>query len=141
VEVEIGGSEDVLMGGRIGRVAVVDVETVGNDHDGPNGFSAGFFSSCTDGVDDGAPNDRPGEKAGALGLRALAGGFCAEAAEMPIAGGVALLFSTLLGSPDGALCEAEKVEDDDSTAPVAGVGDVDRVDLANGDPKVDAALL
>ncbi|KAI0246508.1 hypothetical protein BJV78DRAFT_1253862 [Lactifluus subvellereus] len=97
VEAELSG--DVLMGGRIGRVAAVDVETVGNDDDGPKGPVAGFFSSCTDAVDGGAPNDRPGEKAGALGLRAVAGGFCAEAETLD-AGGVApgpkLVSSTLL---------------------------------------------
>lgn len=54
---------DVLMGVRIGRVGVVD------DEDEPKILAVGFVSACTDVVDDGVPNDCPGEKACALGLR------------------------------------------------------------------------
>ena len=144
VEVEAEVSGDVLMGGRIGRVAAVGVETAGNDDDGPKGRVPGFFSSCTDAVDDSASNDRPGENAGALGLRAVAGSFCAEAGTLDT-GGVApvpkLVSCTLPGIPDGALCEAEKVGDDDSTTTPAGASDADIVDLANGDSKADAAVL
>jgi hypothetical protein len=115
MEVEIVGSEDVLMGVRTGRVAVVVAETVGND-DGPERFSVELISSCMDVVDGGAPNDRPGEKAGALGLRVVAGGACPEV-EILVAGMVApvskVVTCTLLGNPDGALCETEKVEDGD----------------------------
>ena len=95
MDVEFEASEDVLIGGRTGRVTVEDGETVGNDDEGLKGFSVGFFSSCT-----GAPKDRPGEKAGALGLRAFARGV----------GPPPKLES---GNPDGTLCEAEKAEDED----------------------------
>lgn len=54
---------------------------------------------------------------------------------------------TLLGNPDGALCEAAKMEDDDDGASTAaaGVGDAERVEvevgLANGDdPKTDVVF-
>lgn len=54
---------------------------------------------------------------------------------------------TLSGNPDGALCEAAKMEDDDDGASTAaaGVGDAEgvevEVDLANGDdPKTDVAF-
>lgn len=69
LEVEAGASGDVLMGVRIGRVGVVDVDVdvaaAGNDEDGLNVFAAG---ACTEVVDEGIPNGRPGEKASAFGL-------------------------------------------------------------------------
>jgi hypothetical protein len=109
-----------LIGGRTGRVTVEDGETVENDDEGLKGFSVGLFSSCTD-----VPKDRPGEKAGALGLRALARGFCCTGPE-----GVGLAPKL---EPDGTLWEAEKAKDEDSTMPGAGAGNVDRV----GGPKVE----
>jgi hypothetical protein len=55
-----------------------------------------------------------------------------------------LTSETLLGNPDGALCEAAKMEDDDDGASTAaaGVGDAEGVvDLAKGDdPKTDVAF-
>jgi len=46
-----------------------------------------------------------------------------------------------LGNPDGALCEAEKLEGDGATNPAAGVGDVvGIVGLAKGDTETDAAV-
>jgi hypothetical protein len=143
-EVEIEGSEDVLMGRRIGRVAVVDVEPDGSADDGPERFSGKLISSCTDVVDNGVPNERPGEKAGAFGLRVVAGAACAEV-EILVAGMVALVSKvvscTLLGNPDGALCKAEKVEDGDSTTPAGGAKNVDPLSLENGGPEADAAVL
>ena len=68
LETEVCG--DVLIGGRIGRVGVVDVdvEVLGNGEDELKIFVVDFVSVCTDVVDDGVPKGCPGEKAGALGL-------------------------------------------------------------------------
>jgi hypothetical protein len=125
VETEVCG--DVLMGGRIGRVGVVDVEeTAGDDEDELKILAVGFVPNVVDG---GAPNGCPGEKACALGLSTVAE---VEA--------VRLMSDTLPGNPDGALCEAAKREDDGASTAAAGAGDdVDGiVDLLNGDPKIDA---
>ncbi len=50
------------MGGRIGRVGVVDVD------DELETLDVDFVSVCTDIVDGGVPNGCPGEKAGVMGL-------------------------------------------------------------------------
>ena len=136
-EAEVSG--DVLMGVRMGRVGVVDVEAAGTDEDGLKMFAVVFFSACTDVIDDGTPNSWPGVKAGALGSSRVAGGrsrLCPEAVIVDV-GGVGPA-GVLLGNPDWALCEVEKVEDEGAVIPVTGVCDVDGViDLAKGDPKTD----
>jgi hypothetical protein len=58
VETEVCG--DVLMGGRIGRVGVVDVETTENDDEELKILAVDFDSDV---MDDGVPNCCPGEKA------------------------------------------------------------------------------
>jgi hypothetical protein len=95
-ECEVCG--DVLMGGRIGRVGVVDVAPRGLDGDEPKIAAVGFVSACTNVVDDdGAPNGCPGEKAFALALRTVTvGGVEPALRSIPDA----LL---LLGNPNGAL--------------------------------------
>src|SRR5260221_5139816 len=46
-----------------------------------------------------------------------------------------------LGNPNGALCEAEKAEDDGASNAAAGIGDVDEIaGLAKGDPKAGVAV-
>jgi hypothetical protein len=46
-----------------------------------------------------------------------------------------------LGNPNGALCEAEKAEDDGASNAAAGIGNVDEIEvLAKGDPKAGAAV-
>jgi hypothetical protein len=83
------------MGGRIGRVGVVDVAPRGLDGDEPKIAAVDFVSACTDVVDDDrAPN---GEKAFALGLRTIAVGGVEPA--------LRLISDTLLlrGNPNGAL--------------------------------------
>jgi hypothetical protein len=72
VDTEVSG--DVLIGGRTGRVGVVDVDPAGDDEEGPKIFAVGPFSTCIDVVDDGRPNGFPGEKVGALGLSTVAEG-------------------------------------------------------------------
>ena len=96
-ECEVCG--DVLMGGRIGRVGVVDVAPRGLDGDEPKIPAVGFVSACTGVVDDddGAPNGCPGEKAFALGLRKVAVGGVEPA--LRLISGTLLL----LGNPNGAL--------------------------------------
>ena len=59
---------DVLIGGRIGRVGVVDVELLGNGEDELKIFVVDFVSVCADVADDGVPKGCAGEKADALGL-------------------------------------------------------------------------
>ena len=71
METEVSG--DVLIGGRIGRVGVVDVEDAGDEEE-PKIFAVGPFSACADVVVDGTPNNFPGEKVDALGLSAAAEG-------------------------------------------------------------------
>lgn len=54
-----------------------------------------------------------------------------------------MTFDALPGNPDGALCEAAKMEDGRATtAAAAGVGDGDGAveGLAKGDPKIDAGF-
>jgi hypothetical protein len=138
------------MGARIGRVGVVDVEAAGDDEEGPKIFAADPFSAWIGVVDDGRPNGFPGEKAVALGLSTVAEGrscFCSKSAVVDMGGVGATLGSTLakmafLGNPDGKLCEAEKAEDDGTSNPATGAGDVDGIaeDLAKGDPKLDAVV-
>jgi hypothetical protein len=67
LESEVCG--DVLIGGRIGRVGVVDVELLGNGEDELKIFVVDFVSVCADVVDGGVPKGCPGEKADALGSR------------------------------------------------------------------------
>ena len=59
---------DVLIGGRIGRVGVVDVELLGNGADELKIFVVDVVSVCADVADDGVPEGCPGEKADALAL-------------------------------------------------------------------------
>lgn len=151
LEAETKVSGDVLIGGRIGRVGVIDVEAAGDDEEGPKLFAVGPFSAWIGVVDDGRPNGFPGEKAVALGLSTVAEGrscFCSENAVFDVGGVGAALGSTLgkmtfLGNPDGKLCEAENAEDDDASNPTTGAGDVvdgTAEDVAKGDPKPDAAV-
>ena len=67
----IDESGDVLIGGRIGRVGVDDVEDAGDDEEGPKIF---VFLACSGVVDGATLNSFPGEKAGALGLSTVVGG-------------------------------------------------------------------
>jgi hypothetical protein len=149
LEVETKVNGDVLIGGRIGRVGVVDVEASGDDEEGPKIFAVGPFSAWIGVVDDGRPNGFPGEKAVALGLSTVAEGrscICSKSAVVVVGGVGAALGSTLgkwifLGNPDGKLCEAENAEDDGASNPATGAGDVDGIaDLAKGDPKADVAV-
>lgn len=142
----IDESGDVLIGGRIGRVGVDDVEDAGDDEEGPKIF---VFLACSGVVDGATLNSFPGEKAGALGLSTVVGGwscFCSETATVDVgSGGPALgsIFGVFifLGNPDGALCEAEMAEDDGASNAAAGVSDVDGIaGLEKGDPKVDTAV-
>jgi len=131
------------MGGRIGRVGVVDVEAAGKDEDGLKLFVVDFFSACTD---DGKPNGCSGEKAGAFGLSTLAEGWsclCSEVAAVVEGVGpdLWLMSGTFPGNPDGTLCKVAKLEGDGALILVAGVGIVGGVvELAKGDPKTDVAV-
>jgi len=148
VETKVSG--DVLIGGRIGRVGVVDVEAAGDDEEGPKIFAVDPFSAWIGVVDDGRPDGFPGENAVALGLSTVAEGrscFCSKNAVVDMGGVGAALGSALgkrifLGNPDGKLCEAEKAEDDSASNPATGAGDVDGIaeDLAKGNPKPDVAV-
>ena len=144
LETEVCG--DVLIGGRIGRVGVVVVDAglLTNGEDELNVFVVDFVSVCTDVVDDGVPKGCPGEKADALGLSRDAEArscHCPEAAAVDDGGVGTILRLTsdaLLGNPEGALCDAAKMEDGGATnAAAAGVGDGDGAVevLAKGDPK------
>jgi len=73
-EVGIDESGDVLIGGRIGRVGVDDVEEDAGDDEGPKIFAEGPFLACSGVVDGATVNSFPGEKAGALGLSTVVGG-------------------------------------------------------------------
>ena len=71
LELEIEVCGDVLIGVRIGRVGVVDVdvELLENGEDEVNIFVVDFVSFCIGVVDDGVPlNSCPGKEAAALGL-------------------------------------------------------------------------
>lgn len=145
LEEGIDESGDVLIGGRIGRVGVEDVEDAGDNEEGPKIFT---FLACSGVVDGATLNSFPGEKAGALGLRTVVGSwscFCSETVTVDVGrSGPALgsMFGAfILGNPDGALCEAEKAEDEGASNAAAGVGDADgSAGLENGDPKVDVAV-
>lgn len=74
LEVGIDESGDVLIGGRIGRVGVDDVEEdAGDDEEGPKIFAEGPFLACSGVVDGATVKTFPGEKAGALGLSTAVG--------------------------------------------------------------------
>jgi hypothetical protein len=131
------------MGGRIGRVGVV--EAAEKDEDGLKLFVVDFFSACINVVDDGKVNGCPGKKAGAVGLSTVAEGWSFLCSEVTaIVGGVGpalwLMSGTLLGNPDGTLCEATKLEGAGPLTLVARVDNVDVVELAKGDPKTDVAV-
>jgi len=145
LEEGIDESGDVLIGGRIGRVGVDDVEDAGDDEEGPKIFA---FLACSGVVDGATLNSFPGEKAGALGLSTVVGSWlcsCSETVTVDVGSGGPALGSTfgafILRNPDGALCEAEKAEDGSASNAAAGVGDVDgSAGLENGDPKVDVTV-
>ncbi len=67
LETEVCG--DVLIGGRIGRVGVVDVDVEPAENDGEElkVLDVDFVSVDTAVVDDSVPKGRPGVKVGALG--------------------------------------------------------------------------
>src|SRR5260221_8148481 len=74
LEVGIDESGDVLIGGRIGRVGVDDVEEdAGGDEEGTKIFAEGPFLACSGVVDGATVNSFPGEKADALGLSTVVG--------------------------------------------------------------------
>ena len=146
LEEGIDESGDVLIGGRMGRVGVEDVEDAGDDEEGPKIFT---FLACSGVVDGATLNRFPGEKAGALGLSTVVEGwscFCSETATVDVGSvrpALGSMFGAFifLGNPDGALCEVEKAEDDGTSNAAAGVGDVDGIArLGKGDPKADVAV-
>ncbi len=124
-ETEVCG--DILIGGRIGCVSVVDVDV----------------------VDGGVPKGRPSEKAGALELSTVVEIWlclCSEVVTIDMAGVETALRLTSDKSPrnpDGAPCEAAKMEDDGVSTAAAGAGDIDVVaeGLAKGGPKTDVGFL
>ena len=129
-------SGDVLIGVRIGRVGVEDVERTGGVVDGPKGFAVDAPSNA--GLGGVVPNWCPGEKAGAVGLSVPVGArssFSVEAEAM-VAPVPKPVCNILVGNPEGALWEDEKAG---VMTAVVWTCDVAAAGPLNGELKIDVA--